>query len=47
MSKVDESSSKLDIKNTTMEDMGKYTCVCDFENGYKDEIATQLYVYGT
>ncbi|XP_031134210.1 neural cell adhesion molecule 1 isoform X2 [Sander lucioperca] len=45
VSKVDESSSKLDIKNTTMEDMGKYTCVCDFENGYKDEIATQLYVY--
>ncbi|KAA8591520.1 hypothetical protein FQN60_016894 [Etheostoma spectabile] len=45
VSKVDETSSKLVIKNTTMWDMGRYTCACEFENGHKDEIATQLYVY--
>ncbi|XP_034729710.1 neural cell adhesion molecule 1 isoform X1 [Etheostoma cragini] len=45
VSKVDETSSKLVIKNTKMEDMGRYTCACEFENGHKDDIATQLFVY--
>ncbi|XP_039661203.1 neural cell adhesion molecule 1 [Perca fluviatilis] len=45
VSMVDETSSKLDIKNATMKDMGRYTCACDFESGHRDDVSTQLYVY--
>lgn len=47
VSKVDETSSKLVIANATMQDAGRYTCVCDFDSGHKDDVMTQLYVYGT
>ena len=43
----DETSSKLTIKNVTMEDAGRYTCVCDYDAGYKDDTYKQLFVYGT
>ncbi|XP_068592517.1 neural cell adhesion molecule 1 [Cebidichthys violaceus] len=42
---VDESSSKLVIKKATMQDAGRYTCLCEFENGHKDDVFTQVYVY--
>lgn len=45
--KVDESSSKMIIKKATMQDTGKYTCHCEYDSGHKDDIQTQLYVYGT
>lgn len=47
VSKVDETSSKLFIKKSTMQDAGRFTCLCEFDNGHKDNIAMQLYVYGT
>ncbi|XP_054639180.1 neural cell adhesion molecule 1 [Dunckerocampus dactyliophorus] len=45
VSKVDETSSKLLIRRATVADGGKYTCICDFDNGHKDEVQTQLFVY--
>ncbi|XP_031729619.1 neural cell adhesion molecule 1 isoform X1 [Anarrhichthys ocellatus] len=45
VSKMDESSSKLVIKKASMQDAGKYTCLCDFDNGDKDNVLIQLYVY--
>ncbi|XP_030014772.1 neural cell adhesion molecule 1 isoform X1 [Sphaeramia orbicularis] len=45
VSKVDEESSKLILKKATLEDAGRYTCVCEFETGHRDERDTQLYVY--
>ncbi|XP_054477052.1 neural cell adhesion molecule 1 isoform X2 [Anoplopoma fimbria] len=45
LSKLDETSSKLIIKKATMEDAGRYTCVCNFDNGHEDAVSTQLYVY--
>ncbi|XP_034063547.1 LOW QUALITY PROTEIN: neural cell adhesion molecule 1 [Gymnodraco acuticeps] len=45
VTKQDETSSKLRIKNATMQDVGKYSCVCDFDSGYQDDVFTQLYVY--
>lgn len=45
VSKSDESSSKLVIKKATMQDAGRYTCLCEFENEDKDDVFTQLYVY--
>lgn len=44
--KLDETSSKLVIKKAKMEDAGKYTCHCDFDNGHRDDTQTQLFVYG-
>ncbi|XP_077577948.1 neural cell adhesion molecule 1 [Stigmatopora nigra] len=43
--KVDESSSKLVIKSATVEDAGRYTCLCDFDSGHMDEVQTWIYVY--
>ncbi|KAM6994176.1 neural cell adhesion molecule 1 [Tautogolabrus adspersus] len=45
VSKVDETSSKLQIKKATMQDAGKYTCRCDFDNGHQDEVPITLYIY--
>ena len=45
--KVDEVSSKLNIKKSMMEDAGRYTCHCEFDNGHTDDITIDLYVYGT
>ncbi|KAM8871325.1 neural cell adhesion molecule 1 isoform 2-T2 [Spinachia spinachia] len=45
MSKVDETSSKLFIKKATMQDAGKYTCMCIFDSGHRDEHTIQLFVY--
>ncbi|KAM6936688.1 neural cell adhesion molecule 1 [Lycodopsis pacificus] len=45
VSKSDESTSKLVIKKATMQDAGRYTCLCEFENKAKDAVFTQLYVY--
>lgn len=46
VSSIDETSSKLFINNVIMEDAGKYTCQCQFDNGHNDEVAIVLYVYG-
>ncbi|XP_078143239.1 neural cell adhesion molecule 1 isoform X3 [Centroberyx gerrardi] len=45
VSKVDESSSKLFIKKAKMEDAGRYTCLCEFDNGHRDDVSTQLFIY--
>ncbi|KAJ4930870.1 hypothetical protein JOQ06_025173 [Pogonophryne albipinna] len=45
VTKQDETSSKLCIKNATMQDVGKYSCVCDFDSGHQDDVFIQLYVY--
>ncbi|XP_029307941.1 neural cell adhesion molecule 1 isoform X2 [Cottoperca gobio] len=42
---VDETTSKLNIENATMQDAGRYMCHCEFHNGHKDEVSTQLFVY--
>ncbi|XP_044062563.1 neural cell adhesion molecule 1 isoform X2 [Siniperca chuatsi] len=42
---VDETTSKLFIKKATMQDAGKYSCLCEFNSGHKDDIQTQLYIY--
>lgn len=46
VSQVDETSSKLLINKVTIQDTGKYTCQCQFENGQSDETMIELYVYG-
>ncbi|KAG7469011.1 hypothetical protein MATL_G00124300 [Megalops atlanticus] len=43
--KVDETSSKLTIKEATLQDTGRYTCVCDFDSGGSDDTSVQIYVY--
>ncbi|XP_061633722.1 neural cell adhesion molecule 1 [Phyllopteryx taeniolatus] len=45
ITKVDESSSKLIIKSTTVEDAGRYTCLCEFDSGHTDNVQTEIYVY--
>ncbi|XP_035527531.1 neural cell adhesion molecule 1 isoform X2 [Morone saxatilis] len=45
VSKVDETSSKLLIQKATMEDAGKYTCDCEYDNGHRDNAQIQLFVY--
>ncbi|XP_070691990.1 neural cell adhesion molecule 1 [Pempheris klunzingeri] len=45
ISKVDETSSKLTIKRATMQDAGRYTCLCVFDSGHRDEVHIQMYVY--
>ncbi|XP_077433022.1 neural cell adhesion molecule 1 [Vanacampus margaritifer] len=45
ISPVDESSSKLVIKSATVADAGRYTCLCDFDNGHMDDVQSQIYVY--
>lgn len=47
VSAIDETSSKLVIKKAKLEDSGKYTCVCAYDSGHRDDIQTVLYVYGT
>ncbi|KAL6108871.1 uncharacterized protein ACO6RY_12126 [Pungitius sinensis] len=42
--KVDETSSKLIITKATLQDAGKYTCMCAFDNGYEDKTTIQLFV---
>lgn len=46
MNKIDETSSNLIIMKATMEDAGVYTCLCEFENGHKDQTSLQLHVFG-
>lgn len=46
VSQIDETSSKVRISNVTMQDAGKYTCQCQFDNGHDDELMIELYVYG-
>lgn len=46
VSKVDETSSTLRIKNVTMQDAGRYTCQCEFDSGHSDATWVQLHVYG-
>lgn len=46
VTKMDESSSKLIIKQATMEDAGIYTCHCEFDNGHTDQTTVQLYIFG-
>uniref|UniRef100_H2LNB4 Neural cell adhesion molecule 3 n=1 Tax=Oryzias latipes TaxID=8090 RepID=H2LNB4_ORYLA len=43
--KVDETSSKLVIKKASLEDAGRYTCKCDYDNGHQDDTQVSLYVY--
>lgn len=43
--KVDETSSKLVIAKATMQDAGRYTCLCEFDSGHKDDVQIMLYVY--
>ncbi|XP_053737229.1 neural cell adhesion molecule 1 [Synchiropus splendidus] len=43
--KLDETSSKLIITKATMQDTGRYTCLCEYESGHKDEVQMQLFVY--
>ncbi|XP_060938032.1 neural cell adhesion molecule 1 [Limanda limanda] len=45
VTKIDETSSKLIIKNATIQNTGQYTCVCDFDSGKQEEAQAQLYVY--
>ncbi|KAK7887112.1 hypothetical protein WMY93_026733 [Mugilogobius chulae] len=45
VSKVDETSSKLHIKEATLEDSGRYICKCIFESEHKEEAQTLLFVY--
>lgn len=43
--KIDESSSTLKITSASMQDAGKYTCHCDFDNGIDGETTIELYIY--
>ncbi|XP_058503997.1 neural cell adhesion molecule 1 [Solea solea] len=42
---IDETTSQLSIKNATIEDAGKYTCLCDFSSGHNDDVQAQVYVH--
>ncbi|KAK0148453.1 Neural cell adhesion molecule 1 [Merluccius polli] len=42
---VDESTSKLEIRQAKLEDAGHYSCHCDFDTGNRDQTSTQIYVY--
>lgn len=44
--KVDETSSKLFIRNAKMEDAGQYKCLCEFESGHRDDKLYTIFVYG-
>ncbi|XP_037309000.2 neural cell adhesion molecule 1 isoform X1 [Pungitius pungitius] len=44
VSKVDETSSKLIIEKAKLQDAGKYTCACSFDNGHEDKTTMQLFV---
>lgn len=46
VSAIDETSSKLVIKKAKLEDSGKYTCLCEYDSGHRDDIQTVIYVYG-
>uniref|UniRef100_A0A3Q3JF34 Ig-like domain-containing protein n=1 Tax=Monopterus albus TaxID=43700 RepID=A0A3Q3JF34_MONAL len=41
----DKVTSKLLIKNDTLQDVGRYTCLCEFENGHSDDVQIQLYIF--
>uniref|UniRef100_A0A4W5P5D7 Neural cell adhesion molecule 3 n=1 Tax=Hucho hucho TaxID=62062 RepID=A0A4W5P5D7_9TELE len=41
---VDETSSKLFIRNAKMEDAGRYTCICEFES-HTERIYYTIFVY--
>ncbi|XP_064802105.1 neural cell adhesion molecule 1-like isoform X2 [Oncorhynchus masou masou] len=43
--KVDETSSKLFIRNAKMEDSGRYTCLCEFDTGHRDDASFVIFVY--
>ncbi|XP_059195667.1 neural cell adhesion molecule 1 [Centropristis striata] len=43
--KIDELSSKLTVKKATMQDAGRYTCHCEYDNGHTEEKGLQLYVH--
>ncbi|XP_043117245.1 neural cell adhesion molecule 1 isoform X2 [Puntigrus tetrazona] len=45
--KIDESSSKLNLKNVALEDAGIYTCVFENEHGTQKKVDYQIYVYQT
>lgn len=42
--KIDESSSKLILKNVELDDTGNYTCVFENDQGQR-KITYQIYVY--
>ncbi|KAL6462265.1 hypothetical protein MHYP_G00286870 [Metynnis hypsauchen] len=42
--KVDETSSKLTLKNVDLTDSGTYTCSCDYET-HTDESSIKIFVY--
>ncbi|XP_052345884.1 neural cell adhesion molecule 1-like isoform X6 [Oncorhynchus keta] len=43
--KVDETSSKLFIRNVKIEDAGRYTCLCEFDTGHRDYVSYAIFVY--
>uniref|UniRef100_A0A8C8ML53 Neural cell adhesion molecule 3 n=1 Tax=Oncorhynchus tshawytscha TaxID=74940 RepID=A0A8C8ML53_ONCTS len=43
--KVDETSSKLFIRNAKIEDAGRYTCLCEFDTGHRDYVSYAIFVY--
>lgn len=43
---IDESNSKIVIKNASLQDAGKYTCTCEFDSGHSDHMDVSLYIYG-
>ncbi|XP_064804008.1 neural cell adhesion molecule 1-like isoform X3 [Oncorhynchus masou masou] len=43
--KVDETSSKLFIRNAKIEDAGRYTCLCEFDTGHRDDVSYAIFVY--
>ncbi|CAN9513936.1 unnamed protein product [Ophioblennius macclurei] len=42
---VDETTSQLIIKNVAMQDAGRYTCLCEYASGHRDDVHIMLYVY--
>lgn len=45
MTTIDENVSKLTILKATLEDAGKYTCICDYDTN-EEEAEKQIFVYG-
>ncbi|KAM9405332.1 neural cell adhesion molecule 1 isoform 2-T3 [Salvelinus alpinus] len=43
--KVDETSSKLFIRDAKLEDAGLYTCLCEFDTGHVDHTIQTIFVY--